>query len=223
MQAFCDFDGTIATDDVTDLVLNRFALPEWRDIEARWEDGAINSAECMREQVRLIRAGQDDIDRFLGQVDIDPGFRDFKRFCDRSGIEVVVVSDGVDHFIRRVLTVHGISGIRVFANRLVLTATGFDLDFPYARSDCRVASGVCKCSVLDGSGPHVFIGDGRSDFCAARSADMVFAKGKLAAFCRREAIPHAVYADFFDVLDMTLSIGGSPRLPLLPIPLSQQL
>jgi 2-hydroxy-3-keto-5-methylthiopentenyl-1-phosphate phosphatase len=223
MLAFCDFDGTIATEDVTDLVLGRFALPAWRDIEARWEAGAIDSAECMREQVRLIRAEQDEIDEFLGQVDIDPGFMDFKRFCDRSGIEVVIVSDGVDHFIHRVLALHEVSGIRIVANRLIVTESGFDLAFPHARADCRFASGVCKCAVLKGAAPHVFIGDGRSDFCAARRAGMVFAKGKLAAYCRREAIPHAVYADFFDVLDMTLSLAGSPLSSFPLLPLSQQL
>lgn len=223
MLAFCDFDGTIATEDVTDLVLNRFALPEWQEIEARWEAGYMNSAECMRQQVRLIRAERHEIGRFLDQVEIDPGFRDFRRYCDRSGIEVVIVSDGVDHFIRRVLALHGISGVRIVANRLVQTESGFDLEFPHSKSSCRVASGVCKCAVLNGTGPYVFVGDGRSDFCAARSADMVFAKGKLAAFCRRESIPHAVYADFFDVLDMTISIDGSTQPSFQSLPLSQPL
>lgn len=222
MLAFCDFDGTIATDDVTDLVLNRFALPAWRDIEMRWEIGAINSAECMREQVRLIRAERDEIDAFLEQVGIDPGFPDFKKYCDRSGIEVVIVSDGVDHFIRRVLALHGVSCARIIANRLMVTEAGFDLAFPHGRAGCRVAAGVCKCAVLEGAGRHIFVGDGRSDFCAARRAAMVFAKGKLATYCRREAIPHAVYADFFDVLDMTISLAGVPLPPFQTIPLSQQ-
>lgn len=223
MIAFCDFDGTIATDDVTDLVLKRFALPEWQDIEARWEAGLINSAECMRAQMRLIHAKRQEIDEFLEQVEIDPGFQDFKRFCDRSGIEVVIVSDGVDHFIRRVLVLNGISGIRIIANRLVETEAGFDLDFPHSRPDCRVAAGVCKCAALKGDGPHIYVGDGRSDFCAARNADMVFAKDKLAAYCRREAIPHIAYGDFFDVLDAMLSIVRTPRPSLHQLPLSQQL
>lgn len=223
MRAFCDFDGTIATDDVTDLVLNRFALPAWRDIEVRWEAGVINSAECMRAQIRLIRAGRDEIDGFLEHVGIDAGFRDFKRFCDRSGIQVVIVSDGVDHFIRRVLALNGIFGIRIIANHLIETQTGFDLGFPHTRTDCRVAAGVCKCAVIKAAGPHVYIGDGRSDFCAARGAAMVFAKDKLAAYCRRVAIPHTVYGDFFDVLDMMMPIIGSPLPPLQPFPLSQPL
>ncbi|WP_051228565.1 MtnX-like HAD-IB family phosphatase [Pleomorphomonas oryzae] len=223
MLAYCDFDGTIATDDVTDLVLDRFALPEWRDIEARWEAGLINSAECMQAQIRLIHAGQGEIDELLEQVEIDPGFADFKRFCDRNDIEIVIVSDGVDHFIRRVLACSGISGIRIVANRLIVTKAGFDLGFPHARSDCRSAAGVCKCAALKGNGSHIYIGDGRSDFCAARSAAMVFAKDKLAAYCRREAIPHVVYGDFFDVLDVTVSMTGSSHPSFHPSCLSQQL
>src|SRR5438105_2768469 len=33
---FCDFDGTITQIDGTDAVLERFALPEWRDWESLW-------------------------------------------------------------------------------------------------------------------------------------------------------------------------------------------
>lgn len=223
MLAFCDFDGTITTDDVTDLVLGQFALPEWRDIEASWEAGLISSALCMQSQIRMIRAGQDEIDALLEQAEIDPGFRDFKRFCDRSGIPVVIVSDGVDHFIRRVLALNGISDIKVVANRLVATDIGFDLDLSHGRADCRVASGVCKCQVLEGAGPHVYIGDGRSDFCAARKAAMVFAKDKLAAYCRREGIPHTLYDNFSDVLDTMTSLIEPPLSSLLPFSLSQQL
>lgn len=223
MTFFCDFDGTVVTDDVTDLVLERFALPEWRDIEARWEAGLINSAECMQAQIRLIQAGREEIDAFLEQVEIDPGFKDFKQFCDRHEIQLVIVSDGVDYFIQRILALHSISGIRIIANRLVETEAGFDLDFPYARPDCRVAAGVCKCAVLEGSGPHLYVGDGRSDFCVAHSANMVFAKHKLAAYCRRKAIPHVVYSDFFDVLDAMRSYVSLSQPSSRQFSLSQQL
>ncbi|MGH1558758.1 hypothetical protein ACRAWD_15855 [Caulobacter segnis] len=45
MQIFCDFDGTIAKVDTTDLVLTQLADPNWEDLEARWKRGEITAAE----------------------------------------------------------------------------------------------------------------------------------------------------------------------------------
>ncbi|MGH7724962.1 MAG: hypothetical protein ACREOU_05990, partial [Candidatus Eiseniibacteriota bacterium] len=45
----------------------------------------------------------------------------------------------------------------------------------------------------------VFIGDGLSDRCGARAADVVYAKGDLLAFCRDAGIPARPFANFEDV------------------------
>src|SRR6185312_8913179 len=43
----CDFDGTIAVDDVTDSLLLRFGRPGWEMLEAAWRDGRIDARACM--------------------------------------------------------------------------------------------------------------------------------------------------------------------------------
>ncbi|MDQ0455746.1 MtnX-like HAD-IB family phosphatase [Rhizobium paknamense] len=205
MKAFCDFDGTISTEDVTDLVLDRFALPQWHEVEARWEQGEINSRDCMKAQVRLIRATLDDLSDFLDGIAIDREFKAFKQFCDRKGISVTVVSDGVDYFIRRILANHGILDVEIIANRMIRTVEGdnerFDLAFPHAAEGCMPASGVCKCRVIGAHhGPHIYVGDGRSDFCVSHNAELVFAKAKLVAYCEENRIPFIPYSGFADVL-----------------------
>jgi 2-hydroxy-3-keto-5-methylthiopentenyl-1-phosphate phosphatase len=42
------------------------------------------------------------------------------------------------------------------------------------------------------------VGDGRSDFCIAEGAQLVIAKGQLAAHCRARRIPHQLMRDFAD-------------------------
>ena len=89
-----------------------------------------------------------------------------------------------------------------FANQLEWQGGDrWHLVFPYAQSDCRVASANCKCSHAQWSllRPHVVIGDGRSDFCMSTRADYVIAKGALTEYCRARGQEHASFADFNDV------------------------
>jgi 2-hydroxy-3-keto-5-methylthiopentenyl-1-phosphate phosphatase len=53
-HVFVDFDGTISPLDTTDLLLDRFADPLWRKIEAEWVTGRIGSLECMARQINPI-------------------------------------------------------------------------------------------------------------------------------------------------------------------------
>ena len=70
MQVFCDFDGTISLSDTTDVILSRFARPEWELIEEEWKRGAIGSAECMAQQIALIEASPEALDEGARQ----PGY-----------------------------------------------------------------------------------------------------------------------------------------------------
>ncbi|MFD1747344.1 MtnX-like HAD-IB family phosphatase [Rhizobium helianthi] len=203
MHAFCDFDGTIAIDDVTDLVLERFASDDWKRLEEEWQAGRLSAAECMRSQIPLIDASLEDLNAFLDTVEIDPAFPDFVAFCRRHAIGLTVVSDGVDYFIRRILGRYGITDITIIANRLSSTVSQqnfrYRLDTPHARSGCASGAGVCKCTVVQTSDVHFYVGDGRSDFCVSRQASLVFAKSKLAQHCEQQGIPFVPYESFADV------------------------
>jgi 2,3-diketo-5-methylthio-1-phosphopentane phosphatase len=203
MHAYCDFDGTIATIDVTDAVLERFAAPEWRDIEAAWEAGRIDARQCMSAQITLIQAAINQIDEFLDTVEIDPEFPEFVRWCLRNSIPVTVVSDGVDRFIHRVLSNHGLDHLDIIANHLCVENNGnrfhYRLEAPFTQSACKAGSGVCKCAIVASHTPHIYVGDGRSDFCVSANADLLFAKHKLATHCASISIPFVSYTTFKDV------------------------
>ncbi|WHA44128.1 MtnX-like HAD-IB family phosphatase [Agrobacterium larrymoorei] len=203
MHAFCDFDGTIAVDDVTDLVLERFASEEWHRLEKDWEAGRITAAECMRAQIPLIDATLQDLNAFLDTVEIDPDFPAFAEFCRSHSIGITVVSDGVDHFIRRILARHGVTDIAINANRLSSSVSNqkfsYRLDTPFASAGCASGAGVCKCNIVQTSAQHIYVGDGRSDFCVSRQASLVFAKSKLAVHCAQQSIPFIPYEGFSDV------------------------
>jgi 2-hydroxy-3-keto-5-methylthiopentenyl-1-phosphate phosphatase len=197
-----DFDGTIVRQDATDLILERFALPEWRDVEQDWVSGRIGSRECLARQVDLVRASPEELDRLIDGLEIDPAFSTFSKLCQDLGFSVVVGSDGLDRVIAATLGRAGIE-IPFMSNRLVQTgADRWRVEFPHFRSACEVASGTCKCAIANpATGITVMVGDGRSDFCAAGQAKWVLAKGALARHCRQSGIPHTPIEGFADPVD----------------------
>lgn len=200
-QIIVDFDGTVTKKDTTDLLLSRFALPQWREIEDEWTSGKIGSRECMRRQVDLIRATPQQMQEFISFIEIDWHFKSFVRLCQRMGLPLKIVSDGLDLTIRAVLHRAGLDGLTIVANHLThLGEDRWALTSPHASADCRSAAGTCKCAVAGQRAPllTLLIGDGRSDRCLAREADLVFAKASLLKYCQAENLPHQAFETFAD-------------------------
>lgn len=203
MLVFCDFDGTVSTVDTTDHVLSRLAAPAWEALEADWLAGRIDAAACMRGQIALIAGDDAELDAVLDAIELDPGFIAFAAWCGRAGVPLTIVSDGVDHFIRRILARHGLGELPIVANRLAGRAGARRLEQPYRREGCAAGSGVCKCAVAAPAEPSdrlmVYVGDGRSDFCVSQRAGMLFAKGALADYAAGRGQAHHPYATFHDI------------------------
>jgi 2,3-diketo-5-methylthio-1-phosphopentane phosphatase len=203
-SVICDFDGTVTTEDFIDNLLERHADPAWRQVEEEWKSGRIGSRECLTRQIGMVRCSPGQFAQLATGMKIDPGFAAFVALCRANVLPLRIVSDGLDVAIRAILAQHDLDGLPIFANRLEYRSRSrMRILFPQARASCLAASGMCKCAQAEaaagGIAQTVLIGDGASDFCLARSADFVFAKGRLAAFCATEKIPFAPFGDFFDI------------------------
>lgn len=214
MRIICDFDGTISSRDTTDLVLERLADPAWRALEEDWVAARISAATCMRGQIALIGGAQADLDDLLDKVELDPGFAAFVDWCEGRDLPISIASDGVDYFIRRILSRHDLGRLDVVANHLVGVAGDWRLEQPWARSGCAAGSGVCKCDVAAPGGTArpqtlVYVGDGRSDFCVSARADILFAKGALADYATARGQAFHPFDTFHDVTAaLTLRLGA---------------
>ncbi|HJP97948.1 MAG TPA: MtnX-like HAD-IB family phosphatase [Rhodanobacteraceae bacterium] len=203
----CDFDGTIAIEDITDSLLERFAHPDWQVLERDWRAGRIGSAECMAGQVALLDASREQIDRHLAEMRIDPAFPMFVEAVHAAGCTLRVVSDGIDYAIRSILARYRLDDLPLLANRLVQAGPrSWRLETPFSDPQCRVGNGHCKCAsaVREHKRHHrvLLIGDGASDFCAAGEADYVFAKHRLLEHCRHAGIAHVPIVGFADALGL---------------------
>ncbi len=202
-KIFCDFDGTITTRDTIDVLLENLADPQWKEIEEQWERGEIGSRECMSKQVPLIRGGWKSVVEVLNTVEVDRTFASFVGWCRHNKYPVFVVSDGIDRVIEYLLAREGVRVDAIYANHLEEDADGrLSLSFMDRGAVDHCLSGVCKCELINAYGLQplrIIIGDGRSDFCWSKEADVLFAKSKLVGYCEDQNIPYYAYQNFTDV------------------------
>jgi 2-hydroxy-3-keto-5-methylthiopentenyl-1-phosphate phosphatase len=201
-----DFDGTITLRDVGHHFFEKF-IPDrkaHRDLLEKWKVGLISSRECLLKEVAWVQADLKDLDTFIEHERLDPFFKDFVDFCNRRKLELMILSDGLDHYIDSILMRYGYGFIDFKSNHLVTDGdriTG--VEFPwYLPELCDMCANCKKAHVdkLSGEGYlTVYVGNGYSDRCPSGHADMVFAKGDLLEHCRRERIDCIPFRNFRDV------------------------
>ena len=205
---FLDFDGTLTERDAIDALLEAFADPRWLDIEREWRAGRIGSRACLSEQIALLRATQEELDRLLDSIELDAGLNILLKTCAAHQIQSYVISDGLDYCIHRILSRTSTDFVRhslhVYTNHLESKGgREWRVEFPFFHQACAHGCATCKpamMSLLNGAGaPTIFVGDGLSDRYAAASADLVFAKQSLAAYCVEQQLPYVAYDNLADV------------------------
>lgn len=206
---FLDFDGAITRRDAVDAILETFADPRWLEIEEEWKAGRIGSRECLAAQMRLVRATKDQVDRLLDSIEIDEGFVKLLETCAAHGVEAHIISDGFDYCIDRILGRQSMNlkthlrSVRILSSHLESQAGRWHVDFPSFHQSCAHGCATCKPAMMSllnrAGGPTIFIGDGLSDKYAAASADLVFAKDKLADYCRAQQIKHQQFVSLAEV------------------------
>jgi len=204
-RVFIDFDNTITIGDVLDGVIEKFSPDDgWRVLEAEWEAERIGARACLDGQLRGLRATWPEFERHLAGVKIDPGFAALIDLVKREGGELMIVSDNFDLFVGHILEERGLAGLAVRANHLELARDRVIPSFPFANPNCPGCAHCKKTHFIppnDDGRRVIYIGDGRSDLCPARHADVVFAKSSLLDHLRAEKIPCIAFADLSGVAD----------------------
>jgi 2,3-diketo-5-methylthio-1-phosphopentane phosphatase len=214
IEIICDFDGTIARPDTVDELLEALADPAWRAVEELWRGGEIDSRECMARQIPLLRGGWSAIARFLDErVALHPSFAPFAAWCASRGIALRIASEGSAQVIHHLLARERVAVASVWASRLEVGPDGtLSLDFSHACGRTYCGAALCKCETFrpsPGRPIRVLIGDGRSDFCAATRADVVFARAMLLEHCRAEQI-RCIPFESFDTVRTVIEHSSTP-------------
>lgn len=202
---FCDFDGTITKEDALNKLLRTYADSRWLEIEEMWRSQKIGSKLCLEKQVNCIDYFDENmLNDFVNEIEIDDYFIEFIEFARENNLDFSIVSDGLDLLINKVLQKYNIENINVFSNRLKIENNKLVVSFPNYNENCQKGAGACKCNVLNQNSQGreiIYIGDGISDICASKNADVIFAKGSLARYCEDKSIKYTYFDNFKTIMD----------------------
>lgn len=222
LKLFVDFDGTITRRDVGEQLFRTFGGPVCEELVGRYLSGALGAPECFRGEVAAMgRIPVAAMDALIDRQEIDGTFHGLVGFCALQHIEIWILSDGLDYYIRRILTRHGLADVPFYANAFSLYDEKDDgsaraaIAFPYRDAECTRCA-CCKRNImLTRAGEDDIIcyaGEGFSDQCPARYADVVFAKDALQTYCREENISYYPYTSFDDVTVRLRVLATRPHL-----------
>jgi len=161
--------------------------------------GEIGSRECMALEWAMLPRDRAVVEATARQVAIDAGFLDLLAYLGSNGTEVCVLSDG---FGWRAAEVGAEAGVAVVTNAIDWEA--WAVRFPNEDPSCECAQcGACKRAPIRRAKARgrttVLVGDGASDVKAAVVADVVFAKGDLAAWCGENGVAFEAFSGLADV------------------------
>jgi 2-hydroxy-3-keto-5-methylthiopentenyl-1-phosphate phosphatase len=197
-----DYDGTIALNDVTDVIVARHFPGAWELYEEAYDAGRMGSREIMTEEIQLLDASPAEVVATANEQPHDAGFAPFVRRARAADIPVEIVSDGFGFFIGPALARLGVPDLPIVTASTTFPGGRARIEFPNGHPSCLVC-GTCKRNRVlahQAAGRAViFIGDGESDRYAAGYSDLVFAKNRLIGICEENGWPHRRFAEFADI------------------------
>lgn len=217
-KIFIDFDGTITTEDVGEMMFLKFGdAQKANDIIDLWIDNEINSVQSWQMLCKTVQ-NFDSIkfDEFINKIQIDEHFKTFEKFCGKNNIDIAILSDGLDYYIDRILAKEGFDHLKRFSNKLTFDDTNNLVPvFPYTDENCSTCANCKRNHIINNSSDNdftIYVGDGYSDTCPAQYCDFIFAKHSLLKYCEKNRISYFPFDNFSDVQKRVEELIARKRL-----------
>ncbi len=198
---FCDFDGTITTEETFVGTLMRLCeekdLYEWF---GKFQRGEITLRKCTETLFSLAPSSNwPKVEEYAKTVKIRPGFSEFLDKAKELGIPVVVISGGVRSMQEGILA--------PYMDRIdAFYSCDLDISGEYTVFTSKYADethNMDKVKIMDmyDYGKAIAVGDMAStDLAMARNSDLIFARDELAAFLEEEGTEFYKWETFFDII-----------------------
>ncbi|MFM2430836.1 MAG: hypothetical protein RLZZ511_2049 [Cyanobacteriota bacterium] len=195
---FCDFDGTITTEETFVALLRQFT-PDLADtLMAEIYAKRLTLREGVRQMLTSIRSEQYlAIVAFAQAKAIRPGFDRFLDFLEANQVPFVLISGGITVMVE---TVIGDRKSRMAGIHAIDLDTQGEFLTPISRFEAG-SEFVAKVNVMAEypCDEAIAIGDSITDLNMAMAAPVVFARDRLATYLQEANKPYYAWEDFDDI------------------------
>jgi 2-hydroxy-3-keto-5-methylthiopentenyl-1-phosphate phosphatase len=199
----CDFDGTITEEDISFLILDDFATGDWRQLLSQYKENKISVGCFNTRAFTMVKEDKETLDMFVREkARLKAGFFELLTYCQKRGFRFVIVSNGLDFYIRTILDNIGVDNIEVYAAQArfgpdcietcYLGPEDSELQDDFKESYTR--------HFLKNGYRIIYVGNGASDASSAKLADHVFATGPLLVHCQETRLNCTPFNDLNDVV-----------------------
>jgi len=199
----CDFDGTLTQEDVSFLILERFAEGDWKSILRDYQGGKITVGEFNYRAFAMVKQNRAALEKLVREeARLRPGVHELVEYCHNNGIVIMIVSNGLDFYIETLLGHNGFGQIGIAAARTIFTPYG--LDARYYDPDNHEMLNEFKASYthrfIEQGFRVLYAGNGPSDVPASRLAAHTFATESLLEYYQNQKLPHTPFQDLNDIV-----------------------
>jgi 2-hydroxy-3-keto-5-methylthiopentenyl-1-phosphate phosphatase len=195
---FCDFDGTITTQETFVAAIKRYApelsaelIPQMYALQITLREGVRRILESIPSSV------YPEMIEWVAAQPQRPGLSDFLDFLEHQAIPFIVITGGLRDMVKTALEplshqIYAIYGVEVNTQ-----SSHFQISSP-AEGESELVSKVdiMQCHP---SQETVVIGDSVTDLSMALAGDIVFARDRLAQYLDARNVAYLPWTDFHDI------------------------
>ena len=205
-----DFDDTLVTSNLARTILNKPSGNDFTKALTAYRCGEMTFREY--QESAFVESGLtiENINNSSREIGvIREGFAEIVKLMKEVNGEIIVVSAGLDCYIKPVLTKYGLDSIEIFSVKTKSDhETPIIFQYDNISGPCKGDWAICKCSVIQrlrdkhkNNARIMFIGDGSlSDKCASLQCDYVVATGRLSKMLDNMGIDHIKFEDSFSAI-----------------------
>jgi 2-hydroxy-3-keto-5-methylthiopentenyl-1-phosphate phosphatase len=198
-----DFDGTITEDDVSFVLLDTFAEGDWRKLFQQYRENKISVGDFNTRAFAMVKASSEELLKVArDKVRLREGLHNLVAYCQERGFRLVIVSNGLDFYIKSILEDVGLGNIEVHAARTRFNADGLEVQYigPEGNPLNRGFKEAYTKLFLKQGYQVAYVGNGPSDIFPASLAQHVFARDGLLESCREKKLKCKPFGDLNDVV-----------------------
>ena len=199
----CDFDGTITEEDASFFLLDTFAQGDWRRLLREYKEHKISVGEFNTRAFAMVKADEPTLlEALKDKIKVRAGFHELVDYCLGKDFRLVIVSNGLDFYIKAVLKELALENVEMHAAQASFHPEGMKVQY-VGPDDKRLEDGFKEAYIktfLKLGYRIIYMGNGDSDIAPAQYAHHIFATGELLAYCRENNLKYKPLENFIDAV-----------------------